>query len=254
MTRDARRVVMKNRVRDDADFGRLLVAINGDLCQARDHFLLVKRLRGATRRYWRAFAQSQTFWHLTRRAHQDAAMFRLCRAYDQNLDALTLRTLLETIRARPSFFTEAAFRARKADNPHVESLAANMRVIRPAQLARDLKSVQQEHDPKVKNLMMWRHKFYAHRDPGKILDEWELEKSYPLTWSAIWCLIERGFRIVNRYESIFAANISSREMVGSDDYLRILKTVHFDAKSKADRWQRAARTGARPAKRVREAV
>ena len=230
--------VMRNKVRDDVDFGKLLEAIGSDLAQARDHYVLFKRLGAEYRRYWRAFAQAPTFWHLTYRAQQDAFMFRLCRAYDQNLDALTLRTFLETVKSRPEFFGDAAFRARKKDSPYLESLASSRQKPRPGQLTTDIKAVSQEHNSKVRSLMMWRHHFYAHRDAGKILDGRVLAIDHPLSHDDIERLIERGFRIINRYSYVFAASINARNMLGSDDVLRILEPLHSSAQAEDERLRR----------------
>ena len=49
----------------------------------------------------RAFNQSQTFQHLTRRAHIDATLQRLCKAYDQNKSVVeTLSSVVKSTAAK----------------------------------------------------------------------------------------------------------------------------------------------------------
>ena len=94
-----RKRFMKNRVRSLADFQKVLHALCVDLGQAADHYTLFRNLmRAKEGPFTKAVSGSQTFWGLTYGAHLETALFRLCRAYDQDADALTLRTLMETIR------------------------------------------------------------------------------------------------------------------------------------------------------------
>jgi len=91
-------------------------------------------------------------------AHEDVVLFRLCRVYDQELNALSLRTLLLRIQetpadARPNEGVASALGASELMNNALE----------PA-IAADLEFVEQSSNDRVKRLMMWRHKEIAHRD------------------------------------------------------------------------------------------
>ena len=66
----------------------------------------------AASEYGPEFAQSPTFWGLTSKAHDDATLFSLCRAYDGNNQSLNLRNLLDTIAANMHMFDVEAFRER----------------------------------------------------------------------------------------------------------------------------------------------
>jgi HEPN superfamily AbiU2-like protein len=94
----------KSKIRNAAEFKTVLETLCVDLATANDHYALFRKLMAAKEGpYTKALSQSQTFWSLTYGAHYDAAVFRLCRAYDQDLDALALLDFLETIKAKPSF-------------------------------------------------------------------------------------------------------------------------------------------------------
>lgn len=69
---------MKITIRDASEFHTLLKALIGELTQAQDHVRLVRDLDAAHAAFGREFNASQTFWYLTRRAHLDATLQRLC--------------------------------------------------------------------------------------------------------------------------------------------------------------------------------
>ncbi len=211
---------------EDADqFHTLLTALIGELTQAKDHFGLVRDLDEASEEYARELNESQTFWYLTRRAHIDAVVSRLCKAYDQNSKSLNLRNLLDTIAANLHHFDEAGFRERRKDSPFVETLAASARRPDPAQLAADKQLVNEKTNALVKNLMKWRNWFVAHRDAGKILNGRVLGEEYPLSFDDVQTLLNNGLSIVNRYSILFIATSHMDRMLGHDDYLRVLLAV-----------------------------
>ncbi len=216
---------MQIAIRNAAEFHKLLTVLIGELTQAHDHFRLVRDLDGAHAEFARAFNESQTFWHLTRRAHIDATLQRLCKAYDQHKASLNLRNLLDTIDANQHLFDEAGFRDRLKGNPFVESLAKDARRPDPAQLQHDKSLVSEDSNPLVKNLMMWRHLFVAHRDTGKLLKGVELGAQYPLTFTDVQKLLDDGLRIANRYSILFIATAHASAIVGHDDYLKVLQAV-----------------------------
>ena len=71
--------------------------------------------------------------------------------------------MLDTIEAHQQIFEEAGFHERLKD-PFVDSLAKDARRPDPAQLQADKLMVSEGSSSRVKNLMMWRHQFVAHRD------------------------------------------------------------------------------------------
>ena len=214
---------MQIRIKSADDFHKLLNALISELAQALDHFGLVRDLDAAHEKFLQAFNQCHTFWYLTRRAHVDATLIRLCKAYDQNADSLNLRNLIDTIEANLHIFDEAGFRQRLKDNPFVESLAETARRPDSATLAADKLLVNEKSDARVKTLMLWRHNFIAHRGASKLLKGTNLGEEYPLRFTDIESLLEDGWRIANSYSILFIAQSHSRRMMGHDDYLRVLE-------------------------------
>jgi hypothetical protein len=210
---------------DSAEFRRLLDALWNELADARFHFTLHQRLQAATPEYGIVFVQSNTFWTLTLSAHMDAAILRLCKAYDRYdfKPTLNLRTLLETIRDNLQLFDEPNFRERLKDNPFVDSLAKKSKKPDSVQLQKDLDFVSGSH--LVKKLSDWRNNVYSHLSLNVALNPKEFNANSPLSFAEIESLLDAALMILNRYSGLFAANYYSTTMIGGDDYLWLLKTA-----------------------------
>lgn len=230
---------MQISVSDSAEFKRLLEALVDELIDARDHFRLHQDLDAAIPDYQVEFNQSAAFWTFTLSAHMDAAILRLCKAYDlyEGKPSLNLRNFLETIEANLHFFDELSFRERLKDNPFVDSLAADPRKPDAAQLQSDLKSVS-DADPLVKKLTVWRHNFFAHRSRSSVLNSKDFVGRNPLLFSEIKALIENGLRIVNHYSSLFTASVHTSMRI--DDYKYLLDAVRRDLESRRSALRKAA--------------
>jgi len=213
------RKTLANKIRSEQDLKRLIDVIAGDLGRVQDYLNLFHRLMKAKQgRYTLAVSQSQTFWSLVYGGLHDAALAGLCRVYDQTNrdDVLTLRSLLETIQARPAF------------------LPANASKITAARIRRDINSVSKEQSQAVDHLSKWRNKIYAHRDATKILGALTLAVDAPLTYRDIDTLLQRGFTIVNRYSVIlFNSSHLRKGLIGADDYLSVLQTLQRDAQDRS---------------------
>lgn len=221
---------MKIEVADSAEFKRLLQALVDELIDAHDYFRLHQDLNAAIPDYQVEFNQSAAFWTFTTRALMDAALIRLCRAYDP-LDSkpnLTLRNLLDTIQANLHFFDEPNFRERLKANPFVDSLAAAPRKPDATQLQKDLVAVSSA-DPSVKKLVTWRHMYFAHRSRSSALNlgVFTTENFFP--FAEIKALIDNGLRIVNFYSGLFSAE--SHTSFPVKDYKRLLDAVRRDLKA-----------------------
>lgn len=224
---------MKIDVTDSAQFKRLLEALVDELIDARDHFRLHQDLDASIPEYQTEFNQSVGFWTSTLRAHMDAAVLRLCKAYDQSKDKpnLNLRNFLETIQANLHFFDEANFRERLKDNAFVDSLAKDPRKPDTAQLRKDLEWVTNAN-PLVKNLTLWRHHHVAHRSRSSALDPRGFAQQNPLPFSEIKALIDNGLRIVNDYSSLFSATVHTSTPI--KDYKYLLEAVRRDLKTRSN--------------------
>ena len=142
-------------VRDASQLQTVLNTLSTDLGRANDYLTLLDALRKQGQHFWRAFIPAPAFWHVVRAALQDAGLQGLARAYDDDTQALSLRTMLQVIAAEPPFLVRP------------DSFDA-------VQLEADLSFVNQRTNPAVKHLMIWRNNLLAHRNGGKILRGVEL--------------------------------------------------------------------------------
>jgi hypothetical protein len=176
----------------------------------------------------------------------DAALLRLCKAYDlhEGKPNLNLRNFLETIQANLHFFDEAIFRERLKDNPFVDSLAADPRKPNPAQLQKDLESVSNAN-PLAMKLMIWRNRYLAHRSRASALDPEDFAKQNLILFSQVEALIDNGLRIVNLYSSLFGATVHTSLRI--KDYKYLLDAVRRDLKARnAELEKRVAAVKAAP--------
>ena len=213
-------------ISDASEFSsKLLFALAGELVDAKIHFNLFQDLSACRSEYFTEFAQSNTFWSFTFQAHLDAALMRLCRAFDMHRSSLNWRTLIFTVKEHLHLFEEEGFRERLKGNPFVDSLAEAYRVPSAATIQKDLDFLDIKKNPSLKKLVIWRDKHFAHRDPSPVRNPKELTDRYPLLYTEIDELLKQGLRIVNEYSSLFVATTHSSGVVGKDDYMSILKAV-----------------------------
>lgn len=215
---------MEIKIGDSDEFQNLLDALASELVDANIHFKLYADLTGAISEYQEEYNQSTAFWSLTFQSHLDAAVFRLCKIYDQHTKTLNLKNLLDTIKANISAFDTSDFRERLKDNPFVGSLSADSRKPDEKQLATDLVSVSEEN-PLVKNLIIWRNNFFAHRSAKNAITKRNLVEDYPLTIKNVEELLVEGMRLINRYSNLFRASTYSTNMIGRDDFQFVLKSI-----------------------------
>jgi len=215
---------MQLNIRHEEDFGKLLDSLADDLVQANIHFRLYEDLKKSIPEFVSIFNESNAFWHLTFRSHLDATLFRLCRVYDQYNTSLSLLNWLDTIKANIHIFDVPNFKKRLKDNPFVESLASESRRPDEEQLDIDIEFAS-ERNPLVKKLIILRNNLYAHKSEKNVRLERDLLKTYPIKHKEIGSLLKDGISILNRYASLFRAQIFSTQMVGHDDYLHVLNCV-----------------------------
>lgn len=213
---------MPLKVKDATELKAMITALAADLVDASIHLKLLMDLDHSRNEFAKELNQSNTFWFLTFRAHSDAAMLRLCRAYDPHDNSLNLTTFLSTIRNHRDWFDEAPFRERKKDSPYVDSLAASPRRPDDTQIDADLALAS---DELVKRLVVWRHSAVAHRSREYALRPHEVVARSPISLDDMQTLVDRGTQILNRYSDLFDANVFSTQMIGRDDYRRVLEAV-----------------------------
>ena len=215
---------MEIDIKDPAEFQHLLNALAIEIVDANVHFKLRSDLIDSISEYQTEYDQSGTFWSLTFQAHLDAAVFRLCKIYEQHNKTLNLRNLLDTIKANIWIFDTEEFRERLKGNPFVESLSEEPRKPDVKQLDKDIAFVSEENSL-VKNLLVWRNNYFAHRSVKHIIKKKKLESGFPLTFENVETLLVDGMKILNRYSRLFHAEIYSTNMVGRDDFNNVLRFI-----------------------------
>ena len=218
---------MPFKINSSEEFERLMEALSHDLVHANIHYRLHRDLQDSVQEYEREFNQSNTFWWLTLNAHFDACLFRLCRAYDQNKNALHLRNWLEIIQENLHLFDIDAFKVRLKENSFVESLAASARKPDPKQLAADIEFAS-NNNPLVKKLTILRNKVIVHRDIKLLIQDRNFWQEQSLKYAEIDTLLEQGVAILNRHSNLFKALSYSKQIVGHDDYKYVLASIRAD--------------------------
>ena len=195
-----------DHVSNEQEFKRSLDTIAHDLGRVLDKWRLFKELGDAHKTHWIAIAQAQSFWSTTMGALQDAAVFGLCRAYDDHRDALSLRSITEALLARPAFL-------------------AHLVPIAEAVLVANLAAIDRRRASDVSRLLTWRDNFYAHRSALKIVERRSLGEQAQITFDEMDQMFTKAFSIVNGYSRDLFRSTHAPAMVGADDYLNMLNFV-----------------------------
>ena len=126
-------------VKNADEFQHLLDSIVRELVDANIVFKLHMDLVSSLDRFDGAMKESWTFWSLTLQSTLDAAIFRLCKIYDQNMGSLHLRSLLETVKSNPQLFAPEEYAKRVGKDTEIgRMLAQDPPVLDPNQLAKDI--------------------------------------------------------------------------------------------------------------------
>lgn len=198
------------------EFTKRIDAVGDNLVFAHFHVQLCQKLSSPENR--EKLSSSPMFWELTRDAHNQVGILRLCRAYEQKHDNIGLLKLLNDIRS----------------NFHNWNDKVQLNDKQNQQLDLDLKAVDAKQCRIVRKLITLRNQDIAHTDKGKLhfkikaIDQFEGqtltseqfskltgivaqeilydvdENGYTiglkqLTWIDVQQLIDRGIEICNRY-------------------------------------------------------
>jgi hypothetical protein len=213
-----------------AEFEQHVNALVDQLFTANLHFQIGTGLRESWREYYQELIQAHVFWEYTIHAHDTMAVLGLCRVYDKTRvaawESLTLRRLIETVKANPNVFEQAEFRKRLGQNPHVDYLSQRLPKLDADQIESDIKFC--EHDALIEELHVLRNKVIAHADyEYSIGKEKDCSRSHPLPYEDIQRLIDCGFKIVNRYSGVYIARTHSDRLASrqDQDYLEVLRAL-----------------------------
>ncbi len=194
-------------VKNADEFALLLQQLIYELTECSTKFKIYCGLLYAENgQYRREIEQSPVFWTFTQRALLDSALICLCRIYDQESNALSLRNWLETAEQNPNFF---------------------MSPLNNVQLDAD-KDEAGQSNPNVKKLIIWRNNLFAHRGPKYILRGINPMEKEPLTNKEIEALIERALSILNKYFVLFRDTSASIDLFGDNDFEFVLGCIRLE--------------------------
>ena len=201
----------KPRSFDEVGFRQFARLIERNLGFASYHFGLHWGLVNSVSRFAREFNETRTFWGLTIQSHLDVALLGLGRVFDQQNGTASIEKWLVRIDLSPDLFAKSS----------VSGRGWNWRQLDSEQLQRDIEAVAQGR-PVVRSLIQVRNKRVAHTPLSHAN---ELSKEPQLKYGEVDQLIKEAFVILNRYTALFDGNAYAAEMVGADDYLRLLGLV-----------------------------
>jgi len=222
-------------VKDSAEFKRLLKVLSDDVVDAHIHYGLYHDLVEAIGKHPLVVHQSSVFWSYTLQAHLNSSVYALCRAYDQNMKSLHLRSWLITIQENLHLFDEEEFCERLKDNPYVASLARDSRKPDATVLADDIATCSSS-DPIVRKLTIYRGSRIAHRNAKSLLGLRTVDDRHGLTFDDLRTLLNRAKTVLNRYSYLFDASVYSTKVIGHDDFDYIFKCVEEKVEEARRQW------------------
>jgi hypothetical protein len=204
----------------------LFDALANEIIYANSYHRLLCELLESRQNNFKAYNESNTFWHLAFQALNDSRMVRLCRIYDTESKSLNIVNLLDTIKANIHLFSEENFRNRLQKNAFVDSLAKDAHVPQINQLEEDIKSASCQN-PIVKKLIIWRNNIIAHTGTKSALKKNQILVENPISKDEIEQLLQQSSDIFNRYSFMYCANTWIWHYIGHDDYKSLVKFINI---------------------------
>ena len=219
----------------DAELKRLFERIADDIINAGAYLRLHSTLAERFQSHRHEVDQTPAFWTFTANAVRDAALLCLARIFDQRNGALSLHTLLLTIRDHPEFFADEA--VRKRVNPiYAESMRSGSHTVDDQFIAEHLKLVSAD-DPLTKRIVLWRNTLGAHRASKVILTGQFPEAGLP-SRDDCFTLLDRAFSIFNHYTSRFHATTTSTKIIGEESHDFVFELLRIGLKAYEDQFER----------------
>ena len=170
------------RIKSRDEFEWLIEHLTHEAFRVRDHWEVWGALDRSLDRYWEELNQTPNFWELTRRAHQDIVVLRLGRLFDPHAAAISLGSLLQTMKENAV-----------APSPLLAAVAS----LDLSELDKDMSSVS-DGDAKVRKLLTLRNEYLAHRDSRHVARGTFV--SLPvLEREEVASLLDRALEILQRY-------------------------------------------------------
>ena len=201
------------RISGDIDFNKLLRRLSDDIVKAPAFLRMHKELREHFAKHEDEINQSPFFWAMVDESIWITGWSTLARIYDQEQNALSLRSLLLTIEANKYlFYDDAVIKRIAPSNPtFVENIVPGSHLPESTILLQDL-SLVSDDDPLVHKVVLWRGNFGAHTSSKQTIKRTLSETDLPSQDEAL-ALCERAFDVFNRYSSLFHAVHHSRMII-----------------------------------------
>ena len=209
----------------DEELHLIVNAIAKDATNAKHYFDLFMSLDKAYSQFRDVFNTSNTFWNFSKNALRDSALFSLCRLYDPHKYSASLVKLMKQLLVNPNHLESESFIRRmnaEGKQQFLPSMLERRSVPTREEIQKDLASIV-ETEPMVEKLLVWRDKYFAHRDLKEVLSGNRILAEYPISFSEIEELVNRGFDLYNKYLGIYKEHFWSSTPIGHDDYMRLLK-------------------------------
>lgn len=197
----------------EIDFEKLLKRLSDDIAFAPAFLRIDKQLGEYFEKDRDEVNQAWFFWSMVSKAVPEAGLLRLARIYDQQKNALSLGTLIATIKANTHLFHDSAV-AKRVNPLFAKSIVPGGHVPDAKRLTEDLALVS-ANDPLVNKIVIWRNHFLAHVSSGQTIEK-TLGDTELITKVDADDLCNRARDIFNRYTSLFHAVHHSKLIIGEE--------------------------------------
>lgn len=193
------------QISGENDFEKLLKRLSDDIVKAPAFLRISKQLGEHFDKYQDEVCQAEFFWAMVADAVLETGFSRLARVYDKQKDALSLPTLLATIKANRHLFGDKAVAKRVSltNTEFAQSIVPGSHFPDERVLKSDMALVSYS-DTLVKKLLDWRDKFGAHVSSEQTIKRIIPDEGLP-TQDEAFELCGRAFAVFNRYTSLFHA-------------------------------------------------
>jgi hypothetical protein len=220
------------RISTDAELKKLFERLQSDIVEAGCFLRLHKTLAEKFHEFRKEVDQTPAFWSFTAKAVREGALFRLSRIYDQHTHALSLAALLHTIAQHKRFFHDDAV-LKRVGEAYAKSFRPGSHEIDVERLEQDIGLVSSS-DPLVLKIIRWRSNFGAHLSTKPILRPQVYDG---LTREEAEQLVDRAYRIYNRYLTSFEATSVSTMVIGESSHDFVFKLLRLGLQKLEDDYE-----------------
>lgn len=198
----------------DIDLTKLLNFHQSQAVEAKDHFSVYSDLLKylSMDEYKKVQINYNTAWFMIAKASLNSAINIICKLYDQEKSAMSLRNLLIEIKSQKSTFTEEAFRNRCPEKNQYKNLAAMCVYPGDQEVDKDIDLVT-NMNTKVHILTKWRSNYYAHYSKEIISNAERFAQRFTIDKELLEELLNQCCGILNKYQNIYNAETDRKSVV-----------------------------------------